>query len=293
MIPAHLRVPLALGAGGVGILVLTGLLLDRGGPTTRTETRTRTENAMETESRTDSQAREAITELVRQNQELQARLATQERRQADTQVRTVERIERYLPSPSLLAPASSAAPAAPSVVVVRDQEPGLPDPQPVSVPRDPVEIITRTIEAIDRTRSESSSEGSSSSKSTTAADTTRTTDTSTTATARTETTETTDTTAKTEGRPAGGSGDGGRIGIGVTSAAAPFVSYDLARVSLGPKSFGLGRIGAGLFVTRPLSGGDFDGGPQVNIQPGRRRLFIMGGYQVRRQTPVIGVGVKF
>lgn len=54
----------------------------------------------------------------------------------------------------------------------------------------------------------------------------------------------------------------------------------------------MGKVGAGVFLTRSPSMG-LDGGPQVNVQPGKGRLFIMGGYQIREKTPVIGVGFKF
>lgn len=91
----------------------------------------------------------------------------------------------------------------------------------------------------------------------------------------------------------GGGKEVGRVnplGIGVTSTATPFVSYDFIQKPLVLK---LGRVGAGAFVSKPLTGGGIDFGPQINLTPGKSNIGIFGMYGIQSKTPMIGVGIKF
>jgi hypothetical protein len=83
----------------------------------------------------------------------------------------------------------------------------------------------------------------------------------------------------------------GRLGVGGTTGFDPFVSYDLAKVPLGPRFLGLGGLGAGVYLTGNLDGSNLDGGPQINYQ--KSRLFGLVGYGLRDQEVDLGIGIKF
>ena len=278
------RLAFWIGAG-VAVLILVGLVanaLVRPPASTRTLKREVSETRVETESSTDRRVLQALESLAVQSAQLEQRVQASERRQADVQTRTVERIERYLPS------SATATPSSAPIVVIPGQ-PAAPSAAPVPISRDPVEIVTRTIEAIDRSRTESERQ----------AETKAETSTTVAAAAITQATESTETRTATETRTETevkavtkvASEPERRIGVGVTSAGQPFASYDLASLQLGPRSFGLGKVGAGLFVTRGTAG--VDGGPQVNVTPGKSRLFIGAGYALKERQSRLMVGVKF
>lgn len=299
---------------GVAVLVLVaaGLIFDwlkPGGSVTKSE-KTVAESRLEESTQLNRQLAETARGALTENEALERQLAEQERRLANLTSETSREIIRYLPGQTQTIPipiptgaATPATPGAPSVVVV----PGAKDPLPPQLlaqgftPGQVIEIIRETSKSEDRsvtergkTETEKSSGESTATSETTKLETTK------------ETTEKKEeskvTTEKKETRRANGGG-GGRLGVGVTSGADPFLSYDLKQFDLGPKPLGLGKLGAGLFVTGDVSGlsgggsksfGDrLDFGPQLNVQPGKGRLFLMGGYGVRQKKTIIGVGMKW
>lgn len=280
MIPTTLPAkPLLWGLGAT--LVLGGAAGIAAWLSPRPQPEIRTERTAETRERTESASSaemvETVRQLLAQNATLTAQLQANTRQQQDTATRTVERIERYVPGPS-------AAPATP-VVVVGGQ------PQPVNGVTGPqlAEVITRTIEAVDKSRTETDTKAETVAKVETKTETDAT---------KTETraeSAATDTERKTSEKVTVKPVDLPelpRFGAGYTSARQPFVSYDVTR---GPKLLGLDRVGVGVFATK-ASGGGIDGGPQASLSLSKgKRLepFAMIGYQVREKTPILGVGVKF
>lgn len=243
----------------------------------------RTERKSETRTTAENEATSELVAMVRQlqtqNQTLTAQLQQSMRNEQSGETRTVERIEKYLPGPV------SAAPATPVVVVGGQPQPvtaGVTGPQLA-------EVVTRTIEAVTRSKSETDTTKTETAKVETKSETEANSTEKKTETAKVETTE--KTTEKTTIKP-GDVPELPRFGAGYTSTRQPFVSYDLTR---GPRILGLDRVGAGVFVTKASAGG-LDGGPQLNLSlPKGKRLqpFVMGGYAVREQKTLIGVGVRF
>ncbi|MFN3652620.1 MAG: hypothetical protein ACK47B_23835 [Armatimonadota bacterium] len=241
-------------------------------------------------SELETQLVAAVQQLAEQVRTQDSRLTAQETRKADVATRTVERIERYLPSPPPVSqpiatgpPASAPAP----VVIVRDSPPA---PVPVSISATPVEVVTRTIESVDRSTSETARASESRTDERTVASSESQAQETTTQVATAETSTRTTVESRTEERPAEPE-RAPPLGLALTSQLQPALTYDLASASLGPRAFGLGRLGAGLFVTK--SGDGLDGGPQVNLRPGKGRLFLGAGYAVRERSPLLMAGFSF
>lgn len=223
-------------AGGIATLIA------RPKPQKRTVTETR----VQTETKVDEDLRRKVDELTQSNAHLQVQLQAQARHQADVATNLRETVYRgeasvvaallaqqrgpapapvinvVTPEPkggSAPAPATSPAP----VVVVKDDEP---QPAPVVTPPLPVEVIVRTRETVDKSRTDSSTTSSATAASDTAVKRTEDEDTQRNASAKT------DTVAKTvaEEKPAGGERPGPKLGVGITSAQQPFASYDLTQL---------------------------------------------------------------
>jgi hypothetical protein len=271
------------------VLIITGLIF-KPKPTviTKTEQRVEAKSQETTQHQVNTELVRAFETLAQQNQELQQRLNKVERKESDTNTRTIERIERYLPT------GGQSGNPAPVIVVPGADASQVPVAVPAQPSRDPIEIITRTIEAIDKSRTSSETMTDTSSKTEVKVDATEKTNVVTKEDTRIGTSTSTTTTAKTETRveEPKAAEDGRALGAGVTSAGTPFLSYDITQFQLGPKVLGIGKLGAGLFVTKKISGdGQIDGGPQANYSKGR--WMIMGGYQIREKAPIVGVGIKF
>lgn len=257
-----------------------------------------------TEVKTDEQTRQQVDLLTRALAESQERQQVAEQRLADVATNQRETIYRgsstdvaallaqlnSRQAPAAAPPVINVLPASPAPApssspdlspVSTGAEPSSPSPMPVPTGPQQVEVIVRSSETVDKSRTEKMASSESSAKRETTVE-------------KTEDTETRKTeTAKSETEKGGFGGEReARIGVGVTSARQPFASYDFTQFHLGPRQFGLGKLNAGVFLTRGPLGG-IDGGPQLNVQPGRGRLFLMGGYQIRERATVIGVGFKF
>lgn len=279
-LPAYLPAkPLLIGcAAVVGLGVAGGLAswLSR-----KPEPEVRTERQSETRAAAESEATSELVAMVRQlrteNQTLTAQLQASSRQTNDVTQKVTERIERFVPGPS-----TSPAP----VVILRD---GQPAPVGVSGPREPVEIIVRTTEFADRSKTETDTKSETVAKVETKTETDATKTEKVVETASSETVEKSaeKITAKPVAAP-----ELPRFGAGYTSARQPFVSYDLAR---GPRLLGLDRVGMGLMLTKSNSGG-IDGGPlaSVSLSKGKRyQPFLGAGYKVKDREGVLTLGVKF
>jgi hypothetical protein len=92
----------------------------------------------------------------------------------------------------------------------------------------------------------------------------------------------------------GGSGgkdpDGGRLGLGITSAGKPALTFDLAQPILGPKPLGLGKLGLGLFVTQ-TDNKKVGFGPQANYT--KKYWFVGVGHELTEKKTLFMFGRKF
>lgn len=263
-----------------------------------------------TETRTDEHTKQQVDLLTRALVENQQRQQSTEQKLADVATNVRETVYRgnstdvaallaqlnSRPAPPTSAPVINVLPASPAPSAPHptpetgpaavEGDPGAaPSPMPVAAQPQQVEVIVRSSETVDKSRTEKTASSEAIETGETTVEKTETTDATKTETAKSE--------AVTKVEKGGSGRDhDARFGVGITSGRQPFASYDLTQLQLGPKAFGLGKLNAGVFLTRSPSVG-IDGGPQVNVQPGKGRLFIMGGYQIREQTPVLGVGFKF
>lgn len=304
--------PLSYRAGILGGLVVLGLLLwgqvDAWlHPQKPRHTVTQTDTLQaQLQSERDSARKWQVVAATQQQQQasLAARLTESERTNAQAHQVQHEVIYRYLPGQGPVGPAPGYLPAAPAAD--GSGAPSLGPRAPLApgsggngpAGNGPIEIVvrdTRTDTSANTARNtDATATGASSS---TVTKNTQAMGTDTTHEAVQETVKAETTKKDESGGSGGGSGSGepGKLGVGILANLQPFASYDLASAPLGPRLFGLGRLGAGLFVTGRLTGPDplasVDGGPEVNWSKGS--FFVMGGYQVRQRTPTVGVGLHF
>jgi hypothetical protein len=264
--------------------------------TTQTDARTHTEQT--------AQASESAEVLALRLQLAQTQLQLQQSatHQADSNVRTVEHIERYVPAPGASGPSVVVVPTpgAPAGTAAKGEPSQVPVAVPATLPPGFVEKIDRITEAVDKGRTESRTDAQASSRTETHEQTSAQAESHTAATEKTDTavkSATTDTTTHTEGgtgaRAGAGSGGGGKLGVAVTTQLKPALTYDVTQLSLGPRVLGWGKLGAGLFITGTTRGQDIDGGPQLSFTPGKQRFFIGAGYAVRQKQTLIMGGFKF
>jgi hypothetical protein len=244
-----------------------------------------------------------------QNAFLERQLAEQERRLNNIQTTTSREIvrvpvDRFIPVPGT--PGASQPPVV--VIQPRDgSDGGLPGNRPSGSPgngpegispKDVVEIIRETIRTEDRSSVErgktevekSGSEAMMTAKSAVEMETLAKVEVEEKITAKVE---------KQEDKLASANSDGGRIGVGVTESANPFLSLDLLELDLGPRPLGLGKLGAGVFGEFDLDLGGVSGGwkplrdfgPQANYT--RKQWFGMVGWGVKSEGPRFGIGWKF
>lgn len=235
------------------------------------------EQASTLTAKVEQRAEAAKTQRVRRDR----------RRQSDLNVRVTERIERYAPAVRPAPPAGTSSPMATVSLPGELAEPPRLTQRPVE---QPIEVITRTIDLMDK----------STAASTTAADQMTTANAASTAstTATTAASEmvkaSDDTKTVTTSKPAAPD-EPGRLGVAVTSDQRPAATFDLVR---GPKIIGLDKLGAGVIVTGPrfsnLGAGldEVDAGPQVNYAISRGS-FVGLGYTLRHSRTFVFAGLRF
>lgn len=231
---------------------------------------------------------------------MQERVKQAETRQSDVQQNVQREIIRI---PSAPVPSSDGQPIVinvPQGASAAPSAPGAPIVLPASVPQGvPVEIVREIIQSQDKSRTETSTEKQVESASSDVTEERRMVD----SRKSTESEKVVEDVRKEEvvvkkteeEKPAAVGGEEQRkLGVGVLHTGSPFVAYDFQQINLGAGRWSAGRLGLGAFITKDLFGDQgIDGGPQVNLQPGKGNLGFYLTYGIKSKTPFAGVAIKF